>query len=949
MLRALTVDALPAAAGQGRRHCAARPAAAALRVSVLVIAVALAGCGDPVARKLDKARELLAQKQRPAAIVEIKSLLQDQPDLGDARLLLGTALLDAGDPVAAEIELRRALALGIAEPRVVPLLARALLAQGQPAKLIAQYGNLAWPDAAATAALKTAVAEAEATEGDLAAARASVEQALRALPDHEPALRVQVRLTAVAGDLGAALDQVEALLKIHPDSAEAWVLKGDLLARRQAAPATVMAAYRQALAVRPDHAAAHGALIALQLAQGEREAAQTQFLALQKVAPKHPLTLLFEGQLAVLKGDLPRARELFQALHRAAPDNLALLQSAGLVELRLNAPVQAEALLSKALQIAPEAASTRRLLAQCHLQLGQPDRALAVLAPLIEREPADAEALALAAQARLLAGQPDQATALFERAARLQPDDPKIRTAAALAQLARGNTEAALVELRAVAEADSGIGADMALIAAQLRRRDFGEALKAVAVLERKQPDRPMPAHLRGQVLLLQRDPAGARLAFEQALQRDPRYVPAVASLAAMDVGAGRPEQAKARFEALLKLDPANGPARQALAELAARSGADRDAVAALLEEAVKAGPDDIARRLALIDHHLATYNARAAVVAAQTALARFPDAFDLLGRLGQAQLQAAEYQQALGSFGRMVALQGKSPLGYLGQAEAQLASNEPAAALRSARRALEVAPGHLGSQRLAITAALRAGQRQPALAIAREVQQQRPGKAIGFVLEAEIEMTHQRWDAAVTLLRKALTLAEPGQAPERLHQALRAAGRSADADALASRWRQEHPRDIAFLFYLADTATKASDPAAAERHYQDLLALDPSHALALNNLAWLLLQQKRPGALALAERAVRAAPYNPALLDTLALAYAADNQPARAIEVQTRAQAMLPDDPYLRLNLARFYAQAGEKRKAKAELDRLAALGERFPKQDEVAALTKGLGGRQP
>jgi hypothetical protein len=55
-----------------------------------------------------------------------------------------------------------------------------------------------------------------------------------------------------------------------------------------------------------------------------------------------------------------------------------------------------------------------------------------------------------------------------------------------------------------------------------------------------------------------------------------------------------------------------------------------------------------------------------------------------------------------------------------------------------------------------------------------------------------------------------------------------------------------------------------------------------------------------------------------------------------------------LPDDPSLRLNLARFYAQAGEKRLAKTELDRLAALGDRFARQDEVAVLSKSLGGRQ-
>lgn len=915
----------------------------------LLLALLLAGCGDRSVQQLDKARALLADDKRPAAIIQIKSLLQQKPDLGEARLLLGTVLLDGGEPVAAEIELRRALDLQVPEPQVVPLLARALLATGQPAKLIAQYGQLSWPDAGATAALKTLVAQAEATEGDLVAAGASIAQALRAVPDHEPALRLQARATAVAGDLPGALAQVEALLKIHPDSADGWLLQGDLLARQRADPAQVIAAYRQALVVRADHAPSHGALIELHLAMRDTAAAQAQFDALHKLLPRHPLTLMHEGQLALLKGDLPRARELFQVLLRAAPGNLLLLQSAALVELKLNAPAQAEVLLTKALQVAPGAVAARRMLAQSYLALGQPARALAAIEPLTGPGASDAQALALAAQAQLLSDQPDAAAALFERAAKLQPADPKIRTAIALTQLAKGRDDQGMAGLQAVAAADGGSTADLALISAHLRRKAYAEALAAVDALERKQPDQAMPAHLRGQVRLAQRDIAAARRAFEQAVARDGRFFPAVAALARLDVAEAKPEDAKARFQALVQLDPKSGAARQALAQLASRGGASREEVAAMLEEAVQASPGDTARRLALVDHHLATYHPRAALVAAQTALAQTPDHFELLGRLGQAQVQLGELQQAIGSFSRMVTLQPKSPVGYLGLAEAQLAANDPAMAARSARRALEVSPGHLGAQQLAITADLRARQPAQALATAREVQRQRPQQAVGYLLEGEIEMVQKHWGPAVTVLQKATGLAEPAQAPVRLHEALRQAGRAADADALVARWLKEHPRDSLFLFYLGDMALAQKRLPEAEQRYQQVLAINPANALALNNVAWLMLQQQKPGAGAYAERAVRAAPNRPALMDTLALAHAADGQPAKAIAVQQRALAMQPDDALLRLNLARFHAQAGDKRAAKAELDRLAALGDRFPKQDEVAALTKGLGGRQP
>ena len=928
-----------------------------MRAGALATAVVagLAGCGKRDADRLAQARTLIERNDRAAAVVQLKSVIQQDPKLGEARLLLGQLLLEGGDGVAAEIELRRALELQVPEPRVVPLLARALLAAGKPGLLVEQFGGVSWPDAAATADLKAAVAQAQATQGDLDGARVSLDRALRAAPQHEPALLLRARVTAAGGDLPGALRQIEDLLQRSPGSADGWLLKGDLLTRQVAADVRaadadlgdVIKAYRQSLTLRPAHPAAHAALINLYLARRETDAARTQFEAMHKALPKHPQTLLYEGQMAFLKGDLPRARELFQLLLRAAPDNLVLLQSAAAVELRLNAPGQAEQLLSRALQAAPNLVSARRMLAQTYLALGQPTKALAALEPMLAPGKGDAEALTLAAQARLLSGDSAQAAALFERAAKLKPNDPQVRTAVALSHLGRGQGEAAIAELQSVAASDSGTTADLALISTHLRRKNFDAALAAVAALDRKLPQRALAPHLRGQVLLLKRDIAGARQAFDQALAREATYYPSVAALAGLDFMDKKPDAAKARFEALVKTEPKNGAARLALAELAARTGAGREAVAQLLDAAVKANPGDVTARLALIDHHLATQDTKAALVAAQAALAQLPDHFELLGRQGRAQLASGDHQQAVSTYNRMIALQGKSPLGHLGLAEAQLAGGDLAAASRSVKKALELAPEDAAAHRLGITVAMRQKQPAQALALARDLQQRQPEQALGFLLEGEIESVQRNWDPSIAALRKALSKAEPATAAARLHTALRGAGRAGEADALAASWLKQHPRDLLFMFYLGDTALSTKDLPLAEQRYRAVLEVNPEHALSLNNVAWLMLQQKKPGALAFAERAVKAAPDQPALLDTLALAQSAENRPADAVATQKRALAIRPDDPFLRLNLARFYLQAGEKRLAKAELDRLSALGERFPRQDQVAELSKDLRGR--
>ena len=64
-------------------------------------------------------------------MIELKKVLQNNPDNRDARLLLGEVSLLTGEAAAAEKELRRAQELGIPREKLIIPLGRALLAQGQ--------------------------------------------------------------------------------------------------------------------------------------------------------------------------------------------------------------------------------------------------------------------------------------------------------------------------------------------------------------------------------------------------------------------------------------------------------------------------------------------------------------------------------------------------------------------------------------------------------------------------------------------------------------------------------------------------------------------------------------------------------------------------------------------------------------------------------------------------
>jgi tetratricopeptide (TPR) repeat protein len=129
-----------------------------------------------------------------------------------------------------------------------------------------------------------------------------------------------------------------------------------------------------------------------------------------------------------------------------------------------------------------------------------------------------------------------------------------------------------------------------------------------------------------------------------------------------------------------------------------------------------------------------------------------------------------------------------------------------------------------------------------------------------------------------------------------------------------------------------------------AATHYQAVIAIDPNHVAALNNLAWTSGQLGDPKALGYAERAARLAPNNAAVLDTLGVLLAARGETDKALGHLQRARALAPNRTDIRLNYAKALAKAGRRNDAKAELEALLAIKEDFAGKEEAAALLRSL-----
>jgi len=260
-------------------------------------------------------------------------------------------------------------------------------------------------------------------------------------------------------------------------------------------------------------------------------------------------------------------------------------------------------------------------------------------------------------------------------------------------------------------------------------------------------------------------------------------------------------------------------------------------------------------------------------------------------------------------------------------------------------KKAIEVEPQNkLASQRY-LDLLVNSKRESEALEVGRSRQRQSPTDASGYLFEAVTQVRMKKVDEAVSVLQKGLKVAaDRSDLLTVTYSTLVSAGRMAEAEKFAADWLKDHPTDAAFDFFVSSEQMRRGEYAKSEARLQRILAAYPDNALALNNMAWILIQTGKPGALPLAQRAVAVLPEDPNSLDTLALALAADKQYAKAIEIQRHAMGIAPENYSLRLTLAKVGIQAGDKAMARKELLALQELGAKFDSQVEVKKLLEGL-----
>ena len=106
------------------------------KILPLALTILIVGCAPKGEALYARAEKSLGKGDVRAAIIDLKALIQTEPQNGKARALLGIAMLANGDPSGAEIELQKAADLGAPKDMLLVPNCRVLLAKGEPEKVL---------------------------------------------------------------------------------------------------------------------------------------------------------------------------------------------------------------------------------------------------------------------------------------------------------------------------------------------------------------------------------------------------------------------------------------------------------------------------------------------------------------------------------------------------------------------------------------------------------------------------------------------------------------------------------------------------------------------------------------------------------------------------------------------------------------------------------------------
>ena len=251
-----------------------------------------------------------------------------------------------------------------------------------------------------------------------------------------------------SGDIAGARAAIDQAINLAPDRADFQISRA-ALALGQKDYSAAEKGMQDAVNLDPNQLQAYVTLAHLALARGENEEAGKQLKLAQRIDQNHPQVLLLEGHLAQYGGQSDQAMKCFTAAAELAPKNSLAQTSLGMAYASRGMWPFAEQALKNALALEPGNPGVMRGLVRSQLHQEKWPEAIDTLGQWLINKPSDHSVRMMRAQVRAQIGQVEESIEDLTMVNEGNPANPQVLSPLVNALLAMGRPVEALEKLEA--------------------------------------------------------------------------------------------------------------------------------------------------------------------------------------------------------------------------------------------------------------------------------------------------------------------------------------------------------------------------------------------------------------------------------------------------------------------------------------------------------------------
>jgi putative PEP-CTERM system TPR-repeat lipoprotein len=907
------------------------------------IVLFIAGCG-PVddLQHIENATKFLANGDQKSALIELKSAIQQNPQNGKARTLLGQLYLKAGNFAAAEKELKKAQELGEDANGISPYLSKVFLQLRKLDDVIAMQTNHLQPNEQGEVLAAQGIAFL--VQGDHNSAVKQIDRAVEIAPGSAYVRVAKASAFMMAEkSLGKAREQLKRAFEIDNKLPAAWSLLGDIEANEKNLE-LARDAYTKSMSLMPTNLADRNKRVTINILLNDLKKAQYDLDILKKMLPGNAGVAFSQGLVYLASNKLDDAKSAFDlALLDQDRYPLSLFYLA-YVNYRLGNIAQAETHAERYFTLNPGYLPNRKLLADIKYSRKEYDYVDELINPVLKANQEDDELINIMAKTKLMRGETAEGIALLNQIVERNPESAEARVRLGAGLLMSGNQEEGFAQLEAAIVQDKNDHqADTLRVLSYLRLKEMEKAHQAAADFQKRAPESEIPYNLMGMIFIAERDLPGAQKALEQSWKIKPGNTDAGHNLAIMAIQDKKYAQARDFLNGVIVAHPDNLETLVKLAELDAIEGKTEQQVQQL-EKAIRLYPGAVKPRLMLARHYINSGNPAQVTGLIETLDFEARKQLPVLEVLAIQAIAQKNYKSVEKAALEIIAKKPDGPEGHYFLAQAYAGQDNLNLAEKALLKAIEkddrYLPARIALLRLLVkkpdipavereVASLKTftNNNEDVMKVAFALEQLKGDQQQALKLAEEVFAAYPNVDNMLALSRQRLRV-----------------GDSAGALSLQEKWAESNAEEYNANFILAESYTRLKKYDLAAKYYQRALAVAPDDIRVLNNLAWVMRTFDPEQALTYIQRANELKPGSVTLMDTLALVYLANKETELALRTIKEVGYLEPNNPTLRYHEAMINAMAGNNKIAVQILTGLLEKEQDFSEKAEAKALFEKL-----